>query len=102
VTGKSPKWTERDVSELIDVGRRVARLILGRYAPFLACDIDEKAKRFLSETEETKRRLIDEAVAILVEEGMTDALARTHADGALMLMKAGHPLDPEADRLRRN
>ena len=84
------KWTTGDVEDIIDSGRRVARLVLEVFAPYLALAPADKVGPFLA------------VRARLVAEGCPVGLADVHLDGALAMIQAGHPLDAAADRSRRH
>ena len=96
------KWTTGDVEDVIDSGRRVARLVLEVFAPYLALAPADKVGPFLAADEKTRAEAVAAVRARLVAEGCPGGLADVHLDGALAMIQAGHPLDAAADRSRRH
>lgn len=93
-------WTAKDVEDIIDTGRRIARRILDVHAPFLSGGLEEKAAHFLAATKDVQDEAVGVVRAQLLAEGSDLVMVDAHIEGALMLLKAGHHLDDAADRSR--
>lgn len=96
------RWTERDVAEILDRGRAVARRILAAFDADPTRSLDDKAAAYRTAPAAARRAAAEKIAMFLRAEGVQDGLAAAHVEGALMLIDAGHPMAEEADRLRRH
>jgi hypothetical protein len=94
------EWTAKDVEDIIDVGRRIARMLLDVHAPFLAGGPNAKAAHFLAAAKPVQDEAIRLVRSRLLADGSEPSMVEAHIEGALLLIKAGHSLEEAADRSR--